>query len=73
MALTARTNAAHCGTKALRAGTPRVMPARGARTSLKVRAGEAAVSEAKKGIETSVPALKAVLDIEAIKGILPHR
>lgn len=72
MALTARTNAAGCG-KAFSAA-PKVAPKALRRTaSLRVRAGEAAAAETKKGIETSMPAMKAALDIEAIKGILPHR
>lgn len=71
MALAARTNAASVSSarssKAFAA--PRVSSRR---VALRVRAGEAAPAEG-KGLEKSVPALKAVLDIEAIKGILPHR
>jgi len=71
MALAARTQASQVATgksfAARRAG-----PVSTRRVPLRVRAGEVA-TEAPVGVEKSVPALKAVLDIEAIKEILPHR
>jgi hypothetical protein len=45
------------------------------RSSVQVRADGAAAAPAAApaGIEKSMTAMKAVLDIEAIKGVLPHR
>ena len=76
MALT-RSPAAQVGTKAPSAAR-RVAPL-SRRAPLRVRAEvateapAAAAAVTKGGLEKSVPALKPALDIEAIKGILPHR
>ena len=52
-----------------------VRPAVQRRSSVQVRAdgAAAAAAAAPAGIEKTMTAMKAVLDIEAIKGVLPHR
>lgn len=77
MALTARTQASRIGSST--ASSRQVAPTVGRRNAVVVRAEVATAAPAEapvtssKGIETSMPAMKAALDIEAIKGILPHR
>ncbi len=74
-------NAASTRASAARAATPArpiavVAPRRARAGALVVRADAAVADSSAKstsGVEKSVPSLKAVLDIEAIKGILPHR
>ena len=70
MALSRMHTAQSAGVKpAFGAGRPVRVSTR--RAPLRVRAEVA--TEAPVGVEKALPALKAALDIEAIKGILPHR
>jgi hypothetical protein len=72
MMLTASTTS-NAGARASVAARP-IAPRRARAVSAVVVRADAAAAEAKSsGVEKSVPSLKPVLDIEAIKGILPHR
>lgn len=68
----ASTTSSKAGARPTVAARP-IAPRRARAASAVVVRAEAAAEVKGSGIEKSVPSLKPVLDIEAIKGILPHR